>query len=276
MKVAEALAAGADRLPGADARREAEILLAHVLGHTRTWLYTWPEHALTDDQWTTYQQLLARRVKGEPIAHLIGRREFWSLDLAVSVDTLIPRHETEVLVEQALARIPLDAAWRIADLGTGSGAVALAIASERPGCTIVATDRNAAALAVARDNAARYRFHNVEFREGAWFEPLHGDRFMMIVSNPPYIAADDPHLSQGDVRFEPRSALVGGADGLEDLRLLAAGAGAYLHPGGWLLLEHGFDQGAAVRQLLSAQGFLEVASMRDSLGHERVSLGRRP
>jgi release factor glutamine methyltransferase len=276
MKVAEALAAGTDRLPGTEARREAEILLAHALGRTRTWMYTWPEHVLTDAEWEAYQQLLARRSKGEPVAHIIGRREFWSLDLAVNAHTLIPRHETEVLVEQALARIPLDAAWRIADLGTGSGAVALAIASERPRCSIVATDRNPAALAVARDNAAHYRFRNVEFREGSWFEPLHGEHFMMILSNPPYIAADDPHLAQGDLRFEPHSALVSGIDGLEDLRLLTAGAGDYLHSGGWLLLEHGFDQGEAVRQLLSNHGFLDVASVRDALGHERVSLGCCP
>ncbi len=261
---------------GPEAGGEAEILLAHVLGKTRTWLHTWPERVLTPEQQAAFEGLLKRRLAGQPIAYLVGTRAFWSLDLTVTGETLIPRPETELLVEQALARIPLDAAWRIADLGTGSGAVALAIASERPACTLVATDRSAAALAVARDNAARYRLRNVVFCEGAWFTPLKDERFEMIVSNPPYIAEDDPHLAQGDVRFEPRGALVAGTDGLDDLRTLAAGAGEYLEPAGWLLLEHGYDQGAAVRKLLLAHGFEEVGSVRDGLGHDRVTLGRRP
>lgn len=275
MNITAALAA-ADQLPGTEARREAEILLAHALGRSRTWLYTWPEYTLSDAEAAAYRELLARRVRGEPVAHLVGRREFWSLDLTVTADTLIPRPETEVLVEQALARIPLDASWAIADLGTGSGAIALAVASERPACTVIATDRSTVALDVARGNAARFRLRNVQFREGAWFAALGDERFQMIVSNPPYIADDDPHLAQGDVRFEPRAALTAGHDGLEDLRHLAAGAGEHLTEGGWLLLEHGYDQGAAVRQLLSGQGFVDVASVRDDLGHERVTLGRHP
>jgi release factor glutamine methyltransferase len=275
LSIAAALARAHQRL-GADAGGEAEILLAHVLGKSRTYLHTWPERVLTSDEQTGFEALLERRARGEPVAYLVGTRGFWSLDLAVTVDTLIPRPETELLVEQALARIPPDADWAIADLGTGSGAIALALAHERPHCRVVATDRSAAALAVARGNAERLGIANVCFREGAWYAPLAGERFHVIVSNPPYIAEDDPHLDQGDLRYEPQTALAAGPDGLDDLRLIVGGAAAHLWPGGWLLLEHGYDQGEAVRGLLCEHGFLDVHSVRDVPGHERVSAGQRP
>ncbi len=273
--VASVLARARPRL-GPEAGGEAEILLAHALGKTRTWLHTWPERVLTSEQRAAFEALLERRLAGEPVAYLIGMRAFWSLDLAVTADTLIPRPETELLVELALARIPEQADWRLADLGTGSGAIALALARERPSCRITATDRSSGALAVARANATRLGIANLEFREGAWYAPLAGERFQMIVSNPPYIAADDRHLSEGDLRFEPRSALAAGPEGLDDLRLIAAGARTHLHDGGWLLLEHGYDQGAAVRALLDDNGLVDVRSERDALGHERVTLGRTP
>ena len=189
-------------------------------------------------------------------------------------DVLIPRPETELLVEQALAHIPEDAEWTVADLGTGSGAIALAIATERPHCRLIATDNSAAALAVARANATRLGIANVEFRHGEWLKPLAGMRFDVIVSNPPYVRANDPHLTQGDVRFEPESALVAGADGLDAIRRIAADAVSYLRPGGWLLLEHGYDQAQSVRALLESHGYDMVASCRDTAGHERVTEGR--
>lgn len=273
--IASVLARARPRL-GPEAGGEAEILLAHVLGKTRTWLHTWPERVLTAEEQAAFEGLLQRRLVGEPIAYLVGTRAFWSLDLTVTGDTLIPRPETELLVEQALAFIPAEAEWALADLGTGSGAIALALARERPSCRITATDRSSGALAVARANATRLGLGNLEFREGTWYEPLADERFQMIVSNPPYIAAGDRHLTEGDLRFEPRSALASGPEGLDDLRLIAAGARAHLHAGGWLLLEHGYDQGAAVRALLDDNGLVDVRSVRDTLGHERATLGRAP
>lgn len=267
------------RLPEAEsARLEAEMLLAHVLGKGRSYLYTWPDHELDAEQAAAFEALVARREAGEPVAHILGERGFWSLDLKVSTDTLIPRPETELLVEAAQARLaecdtqPV----RIADLGTGSGAIALAIASDCPSCEVVAVERSAGALAVARENAERHRLGNVELLQGSWYEPLAGRRFHLILSNPPYICADDPHLQRGDVRFEPLSALASGADGLDDIRHLVAHAPAHLESGGWLLLEHGWEQGEAVRNLLIAGGFQQVESLLDLEGRERVSLGRTP
>jgi release factor glutamine methyltransferase len=257
-------------------RLDAELLLCHVLGVNRTYLYTWPERQLSDAQQQAYEALLARRAAGEPVAHILGRREFWSLELAVTADTLIPRPETELLVEAALARIPTDAEWRIADLGTGSGAIALAIASERPNCHISAVERSEKALAVARENAGRLGIRNVEFLQGSWFEPLAGRRFQLIVSNPPYIPQQDPHLRRGDVRYEPLSALAAGDDGLGDIRQLVAGAPHHLLAPGWLLLEHGYDQGQAVVSLMRREGYREVADLSDLQGHGRVAVGRCP
>ncbi len=252
---------------------DAQLLLCHVLARPRSYLYTWPEQTLDTAQQAQLQQLASRRRRGEPIAHILGEREFWSLSLKVTADTLIPRPETELLVEAALARIPDNAPWAIADLGTGSGAIALAIASERPLCRITAVDKSQAALAVAEDNAGRLGLRNIHFVHGNWFEPLYGREFAMIVSNPPYIEAADPHLGQGDVRFEPRDALASGADGLDDLREIIAHAPQHLSPPGWLLLEHGYHQGEAVLALLRAQGFAATETLTDLQGHDRVATG---
>lgn len=257
-------------------RSDAELLLAHALGRPRSFLRAWPGQAVPPAQAEHFAALLARRGAGEPVAYLLGRREFWSLELAVSPATLIPRPETERLVELALACLPADRPGRIADLGTGSGAIALALAHERPQAQVVATDASAAALAVARANAERLGLAHVDFRLGDWCIPLAGATFDLIVSNPPYVAAGDPHLAQGDVRFEPHTALVAGADGLDALRRIVAAARAHLVAGGWLLLEHGWDQGEAVPALLRAAGYVEVSDHRDDAGQPRVSRGRWP
>lgn len=256
------------------ARLDAELLLAHALNKSRSYLHAWPERMLTDVETESFAALIARRAAGEPIAHILGTREFWSLELSVTPDTLIPRPETELLVELALARIPNGAQWRIADLGTGSGAIALAVAHERPLCRIDAGDISAPALAVAERNAQRLGLRNVCFHCGAWYGPLQDLRFDMILSNPPYIGSDDPHLLEGDVRHDPRGALVAGRDGLDDLRTIIAGAPAHLRPGGWLLVEHGYDQGAAVAQLFTQAGYTGVRTHADLAGQPRVTEGQ--
>ena len=275
MTVNEALRAAAAQLTSESARLDAELLLCHVLGVNRSWLYAWPDKTLEVNQQQRFDELIIRRAAGEPIAHILGEREFWSLTLQVTPDTLIPRPDTELLVEQALRLLPEDAALRVADLGTGSGAIALAIARERPRCSVVATDLSAAALAVAQANAARNQISTVEFRLGRWCEALGSEQFDLIVTNPPYIAADDPHLAQGDVRFEPRSALVSGRDGLDDIREITHDARSHLGTGGWLLFEHGYGQGGAVREILLKNGFEKVTTWRDLAGHERVTGGCR-
>jgi release factor glutamine methyltransferase len=258
-----------------DARLDAELLLAHALGVSRAKLYAWPEHEPDASQREAFERLVTARERGEPIAYLIGRREFWSLDLAVSPAVLIPRPETELLVELALARLQRDADLRVADLGTGSGAIALAIARERPRARVVATDASDAALDVARGNAARLGLRNVAFVHGDWCNALADEAFDVIVSNPPYIAAGDPHLETGDLRREPRAALVSGVDGLDAIRRIVPDAAMHLTADGWLLLEHGWDQAVRVRALLEANGYVDVASERDAAGHERVTLGRK-
>lgn len=261
-----------------DARRDldaadAEWLLAHAIGHDRGWLYAHADDQVDVAAALAFRALCSRRDAGEPVAYLTGRQGFWTLDLGVSPATLVPRPETELLVELALERITTDAPAHLADLGTGSGAIALALASERPLARVVATDASADALAVARGNAATHRIINVEFRQGDWLAPLAGQRFDLIASNPPYIALGDPHLERGDLRFEPSLALASGLDGLDAIRAILAGAPTHLRPGGWLLLEHGWEQGAAVRALLDAAGFSQVVSVRDLESRERVSLG---
>jgi len=212
-----------------------------------------------------------RRRDGEPVAYITGHRGFWTLDLEVTPATLIPRPETELLVELALARMTPKA--NVADLGTGSGAIALAMARECPTASVVATDASIDALAVAERNATKHGIRNVRFAHGDWLAPLAGERFDLIVSNPPYIEADDPHLGQGDLRFEPASALASGADGLDDIRRIVAQARDHLAPGGWLLMEHGWNQGAAVRAVLSAAGYRDVLTVQDLEQRDRVSGG---
>lgn len=264
------------RLPDSpSARLDAELLLAAALGKPRSFLHTWPERVVSGEAAELYASYLARRRNGEPVAYILGRQGFWSLDLEVAPHTLIPRPDTELLVETALALVPAAPA-RVLDLGTGSGAIVLALACERPLWRLIGVDRIDAAVALAERNRVRLQLDNVEFRESHWFSTLGAERFDLIVSNPPYIAARDPHLDEGDVRFEPSSALVSGADGLDDIRLIVSEAPAHLNAGGWLMLEHGYDQAAAVRELLARQGFEAVESRRDLGGHERISLGRLP
>lgn len=254
---------------------EARSLLAHALGRPASWLYAHGGDVIDPLALRRFERLLESRIRGRPIAYLTGTRGFWTLELEVNPDTLIPRPETERLVELALARLPAGIPARVTDLGTGSGAIALAIAKERPQAQVVATDASAGALAVARRNALVNGIDNVEFRQGSWLAPLTGESFDLIASNPPYIAEGDPHLRQGDLRFEPASALASGRDGLNDIREIAAGAAAHLRAGGWLLLEHGFDQGAAVRALLEAADFDEVRTEQDLELRDRVTLGRK-
>lgn len=256
------------------AREDAEPLLAHALGRDRAWLFAHATDPVEPAAAGAFRALVERRAAGEPVAYLTGRRGFWTLDLEVNADTLVPRPETELLVELALARIGPDVPARVADLGTGSGAIALAIASERPAAVVVATDVSAPTLAVAVRNAQANRLDNVWFRRGDWDQALGRDRFDLIASNPPYIAEGDPHLAQGDLRHEPPRALSSGADGLDAIRTIVAAAPRHLVPGGWLLLEHGLDQGAAVRALLEAAGFSAVETVRDLEQRDRVSLGR--
>lgn len=255
---------------------DAELLLAHVLHKSRAWLYTWPEQELDTNQLEQFHQLVQRRMNGEPVAHLIGTQEFWSLSLQVSPDTLIPRPETERLVELALERIPSDANWRIADLGTGSGAIALAVAKERPACQIIATDKSTAALDIAKENARLNQIANVTFLQGDWLAAVKDEPpFEMILSNPPYIKEDDPHLQQGDVRFDPDSALQAGTEGLDDLQQIIEQALAHLKPGGWLLLEHGYDQRTAVLQSLQQAGFEQFEDYPDLAGQPRVAVSHK-
>ncbi|PPU42396.1 peptide chain release factor N(5)-glutamine methyltransferase [Xanthomonas arboricola] len=254
-------------------RSDAEPLLLHALGRDRAWLFAHGRDPVDMSVAQAFEALVQRRQAGEPVAYLTGTRGFWTLELAVSAATLIPRADTELLVELALERLDGLPGRRVADLGTGSGAIALAIASERPQAQVIATDASAAALAVARRNADSHLLRNVDCRQGSWFAPLAGERFDLIASNPPYIAAQDPHLGEGDLRYEPASALASGPDGLDDIRLIVADAPAHLLPGGWLLLEHGWDQGAAVAGLLRARGFDAVATHRDLEQRDRVTLG---
>jgi release factor glutamine methyltransferase len=255
-------------------RLDAEVLVMHVCGFDRSRLIMRGHGALTHDQQHRLEKLLAQRRQGEPIAYLTGVREFWSLEFNVSPATLIPRPETELLVEKALAHIPQDAEWTIADLGTGGGAIALALAKERPRCRIIATDISPAALEVARSNAAKFNLTHVEFREGSWFEPLTDTKLDMIVSNPPYVRTNDPHLEQGDVRFEPELALAAGPEGLDAIRQIAFSAREHLNPAAWLLFEHGRDQAAAIGRLLHQLGYRNIVCYPDLGGRDRISACR--
>lgn len=277
------------RLDSKSARIEVQCLLQHALKVSRAYLYSHPERILDASEQVTYQALLQRRLNGEPIAYILGEREFFSLNFIVTSDTLIPRPETELLVESVLERIhfsksslhPLtspptleERAFRVLDLGTGSGAIALSIAHHCSNAEVWACDFSTSALAVAKENSQHLGISNVVFIQSNWFSALQEQKFDIIVSNPPYIAANDPHLSQGDVRFEPLTALVSGLDGLDDIRLIISQARDHLSMGGWLLLEHGFDQAAHVREILMAAGFQHVFSSEDISKIERCSGGQ--
>ena len=270
------LLAHAAQIDSPTAQLDAELLLAFVLEKPRSYLYTWPDKTVTEAQVAAFMTLLERRQRGEPVAYLLGRQGFWTLDLQVAKHTLIPRADTELLVESALQLADASSTLKVLDLGTGTGALALALASERPLWAVTGVDRIESAVALAQNNQRQLQLANVEFLSSHWFSPLTAQRYDLIVSNPPYIADNDPHLQQGDVRFEPLSALVSGPDGLDDIRLIIAQAPSYLTANGWLLLEHGFDQASAVRELLQQAGFIDVSSQRDLSGHQRISLGRLP
>ncbi len=271
LRDASARLAEASDSPGLD----AELLLACALGRTRSHLHAWPERQLDAASAGRFADLVRRRARGWPVAYLTGRREFWSLSLEVTPDVLIPRPETETLVEAALACLPPDAPLRLLDAGTGSGAIALALASERPAWRLLACDRSAPALAVARRNRDRLGLaRRVGLVRSDWCAAFAPGSLDAIVANPPYVADADPHLERGDVRFEPVGALRAGPDGLAAIQRLVQQAPRCLRPGGWLLLEHGWDQGAAVRRLLRRAGFRAVATRRDPAGRERVGLGR--
>jgi release factor glutamine methyltransferase len=261
-------------LGAAEARLEAQVLLGHALGQSRAWLIAHGGDPLDPEQTAAFADLFERRRSGEPIAYILGEREFFSLNFMVTPAVLIPRPETELLVDLALERLPADRSRRVLDLGTGSGAVAVTLALHRPQAGVVAVDQSAAALEIARENAERLGAVNLRLIQSDWYSALGEEKFDLIASNPPYIAAADPHLAQGDLCFEPAAALASGADGLDAIRTIVRGAAAHLNPGGWLLFEHGYDQAAACRDLLAQAGFRLIGSSADLAGIERASYGQ--
>ncbi|WP_043318740.1 peptide chain release factor N(5)-glutamine methyltransferase [Microbulbifer sp. HZ11] len=271
--VKENLQRAAELLESDSPRLDLEVLLCHLLGKSRAWLYTWPEHQLDPEQQSRFDALVKRRIAGEPVAHLTGSREFWSLPLKVNRSTLIPRPDTEVLVEVVLERC-LQTEANVLDLGTGTGAIALALASEKKRWAITAVDTMPAAVALAEENRQRLGFSNVKVLQSDWFSALAQQQFDVIVSNPPYIDTQDPHLREGDVRFEPLSALVADDHGLSDIRKIANDARRHLAPGGLLAVEHGWEQGKAVRQIFAAAGYTEVETRVDYAGRDRITLAR--
>ena len=272
---AVALAAARDDLSAhTEAGRDAEILLGHAAGISRSQLLAYPERLLTLEQFGVFRNMLGRRRNGEPVAYLIGCREFWSLPLKVTPATLVPRAETESLVEQALIRLPPGDELKVLDLGTGCGAIALAIAGERSHCRVTGSDVSADALRVARENQDRLALQNIDWAHGSWYQAVARRKFDLIVSNPPYVADGDPHLEQGDLPHEPALALVGGKDGLNAIREIVDGAPGHLNKPGWLLLEHGFDQQKSVMELLIAAGFAKVCGHQDLAGIPRVVSAR--
>ena len=277
MQIQQALNEATSRLNQSDSSRlDAELLLAFVLNKGREFLMTWPETELNETEQQIFSELLDQRAQGHPVAYLIGKKAFWNFELKVTPDVLIPRPETELLVELALNN--LDAyEQRVADLGTGSGAIALALASERPDWQIVATDKSAAALKIAKQNADNLKIQNIAFRQGDWAEALidqQSEMYDAIISNPPYIDASDAHLSQGDVRFEPQLALIAGQDGLAGIKQIAQQAYKVLKPGALLLLEHGYQHGKPVRQILEQSEYNDVQTHKDLAGLDRVTIAR--
>ena len=258
-------------------RLDAELLLAHCLQRKRSYLYTWPEHCLTEPVKQAFVELIRQRQQGQPIAYLSGYREFWGRDFQVSPATLIPRPDTERLIDIALSKIPLRQAYRVLDLGTGSGAIAITLAKERPQANIIAVDCSGSALEIAQANVLNHQANNVQLYRSNWFSALRAqDAFQIIVSNPPYVSTTDPHLQQGDVRHEPQSALVAGEDGLDHIRHLINRAPDHLETDGWLLLEHGYDQRKKIACLLQQAGYRQIQCQQDMAGHDRVSLGQCP
>ena len=267
---------GENALPDSDsARLDAELLLSVVIAKPRSWLYTWPDHIPALPEQHLYLELIRRRQAGEPVAYMTGRKEFWDLQLKINHDVLIPRPDTELLVETALAKLPEDESIRVADLGTGSGAIALALASDRDNWQLIATDQSARALDLAQENAKNLDIKNISFFQGSWLAPLSGQTFDAILSNPPYIEKNDPHLQRGDVRFEPVHALISEENGLADIHHIISNSPSFLTPSGWLMLEHGYQQGEQVRQLFAAFSYSEIETLRDLAGHERITIGRK-
>lgn len=272
MRIDEALACWSQLEASSESPKlDVELLLCAVLEQPRSYLFTWPDRELSEVQKHSFQQMFERRLNGEPIAHITGSTGFWTLMLNVSPATLIPRPETELLVELALEQLPAQP-QRIVDLGTGTGAIALALASERPGWQVEAVEYNAEAVVLAKNNQQQLGLKHVSIHQGSWFEPLSG-HFNLILSNPPYIDPSDPHLAEGDVRFEPDSALTADEQGMADIRYIATNAVNYLQPGGWLMFEHGYDQGPACTELLQTLGYKQVRTVQDYGARDRVTLG---
>ena len=273
--VSEALDWATEQLSESDdARLDSQILLAYALNVSRTWLFTWPDKALDGATLTAFNALIEKRKSGTPIAYITGYRDFWSLRLKVTPDTLIPRADTELLVETALTLKNVEKSCDVIDLGTGTGAIALSLANECPSWRITATDINPETLAVAKENAQTLELA-VSFKESAWFDAIN-DRYDLVISNPPYIESDDPHLQQGDLRFEPAGALASGQDGLDDIRRLVQQALKHLKKDGYLLLEHGYQQAEAVRSLMAKAGYIDIETHQDIEDRDRVTLGKIP